>query len=119
MRKKLQTLNPIKAAVIGLLSTAPFLTLNFLVSNQIEPILSILRPDGTTNILEQIVVLFLLLILPLIGAFITVFPMFANKKLYLLNIIIAIILTVGPISISYGLAYDIYKCDILKIPNCD
>lgn len=120
---KMLSSNPKSAALIGFLCSLPFIVVNALVANQVQPILSFIRPTGHTGLFEYGVLAFVLFLLP-IGAFITCRPVLQNekgenRKLYIFNIILAIILFAGFIMISIGLGSDIYQCDVLKIPNCD
>lgn len=117
------SLNPGSAALIGFLCSLPFIVMNALVANQVQPVLSFLRPDGHTSTFEYGLLASVLLLLP-IGAFITLRPVLYKKqdedrKLYIFNIVLAIILFAGFVMISIGLGSDIYQCDVLKIPNCD
>jgi hypothetical protein len=115
--------NPGSAALIGFLCSLPFIVMNALVANQVHPFLLFIRPDGHTSTFEYGLLAFVLLLLPL-GAFIAILPMLrkergGDRKLYIFNIILAIILSAGFVMISFGLGSDIYQCDVLKIPNCD
>lgn len=115
--------NPGSAALIGFLCSIPFIVMNALVANQVQPVLSFIRPDGHTSTFEYGLLAFVLLLLP-IGAFITLRPVLRkeqgkNQKPYIFNIILAIILFTGFVLISIGLGSDIYQCDVLQIPNCD
>jgi hypothetical protein len=120
---KIMTSNPWAAALTGFLCSMPFMIMNALVANQVEPFLSWIRPTGHTSSIEYGLLAFVLLLLP-IGAFITLRPMLPkegdeHRKLYIFNIILAIILFAAFVMISIGLGSDIYQCDVLKIPNCD
>ena len=117
--------NPGWAALVGFLFVVPFLTLNTIVGAQIEPFYSLLRPAGShPGLLEFLLLFILLLLLPLVGAFIAARPMFGKKpegekRFYLLNFIVAVVLLTGSIGLSIGLGREVYRCDVLKIPNCD
>jgi hypothetical protein len=120
---KIMTSNPWSAALTGFLCSMPFIMMNALVANQVEPFLSWIRPTGHTSSIEYGLLAFVLLLLPL-GAFITLRPMLpkdgnGNRKLYIFNMILAMILFAAFLMISIGLGSDIYQCDVLKIPNCD
>lgn len=116
---------PKSAAIVGFLFVLPFLILNTIVGAQIEPFYSLMRPEGYHTGPSEYVLLFtLLLVLPLIGAFIAVRPMFrkgedGKRKFYVLNIVIAAILLIGSITLPIGLGTEIYRCNVLQIPNCD
>lgn len=117
--------HPRRAAFVGLLFVVPFFTVNTIVGARIEPFYSLLRPAGFhTGPSEYILLFVLLLLLPLAGAFIAARPMFGKKpegekRFYLLNIIVAVVLLTGSITLSIGLGTEVYRCDVLKVPNCD
>src|SRR5688572_3299163 len=73
--------NPKTAALTGFLFALPFLIMNAMVANQFQPLLSFLRPDGHTSSFEYVLLALVLILLP-IGAFISIRPMLAEKKLY-------------------------------------
>lgn len=115
--------NPKSAALVGFLFALPFLILNAIVGNKIEPFISLIRPDTHTSPFEYVLLAVVLFLLPT-GAFIAVRPMFqkgveGKRKFYLVNTIIAAILVTGFVALSIGLGSDIYRCDVLHIPNCD
>jgi len=115
--------NPKSAALVGFLFAMPFLILNAIVGNKIEPFISLIRPDTHTSPFEYVLLAVVLFLLPT-GAFIAVRPMFqkgveGKRKFYLVNTIIAAILVTGFVALSIGLGSDIYRCDVLHIPNCD
>jgi hypothetical protein len=115
--------NPKSAALIGFLFALPFLILNTIVGSRIEPFYSLMRPDTHTGPFEYVLLAFVLLLIP-IGGFIAATPMLrtgvnGEQKFYLLNTILAAILIAGGIAVFVGLGSEIYRCDILQIPNCD
>jgi len=115
--------NPRSAAFVGFLFALPFVFLNTIVGSRIEPFYSLIRPDTHTSPFEYVLLAVVLLLLP-VGAFIAVRPMFqkgahGKRKFYLVNIILAAILVTGFAALSIGLGSDIYRCDVLLIPNCD
>jgi len=115
--------NPKSAALAGFLFALPFLVMNTIVGSRIEPFFSLIRPDTHTSPFEFVLLAVILILLP-VGAFIAVRPMFrkranGERKFYLLNTIIALILLAGFSALSIGLGSDIYRCDVLQIPNCD
>lgn len=119
------TTNPKSAAFVGFLFVVPFLVMNAIVGAKIEPFISILRPeDYHTGPYEYVLLFLLLFLLPLVGAFIAARPMFitgadGKRKFYLLNVIVVAILLIGSLALSIGLGTEIYRCDVLQIPNCD
>jgi len=115
--------NPKSAALVGFLFALPFVVMNTIVGSRIEPFYSLIRPDTHTSPFEYVLLAVVLLLLP-VGAFIAVRPMFQNgvdgeRKFYLVNILLATILVTGFVALSIGLGSDIYRCDVLLIPNCD
>ena len=115
--------NPRLAALVGFLFVLPFLIMNTIVGSQIEPFYSLLRPQGPQPVGEYALLFTSLLVLPFIGAFIAARPMLqkedGKRKFYLLNSIIVAILLIFSITLSIGLGTEIYRCDVLHIPNCD
>lgn len=115
--------NPKSAAVVGFLFALPFLILNMIVGSRIEPFFSFVRPDTHTSPFEYVLLAVVLLLIP-IGGFIAARPMLqkganGERKFYLLNMILAAFLIAGGVALFVGLGSDIYRCDVLRIPNCD
>lgn len=117
--------NPNKSALIGILFFLPFLIMNAIVGSRIEPFYSFLRPEGAvrTGIFEY-ALLAILFLLILFGAFVAARPMLqkgvdGKRKFYLLNFILAVILFAIFLALTIGVGSDIYRCDVLHIPNCD
>lgn len=123
MFKKLKNIRPGAAALVGVLCAFPFVFLNFIVGNRIEPLYSLIRPGIHTSALEYILLHVIILLIP-VGASMALVPALqkganGKRKLYPLNIIIAVALFTFFIFLAIGLGSDIYRCDILKVPNCD
>jgi hypothetical protein len=121
--KKTKSVNPNLIALLGLTFSLPFLFLNAIIGNRIEPIFSFIRPDIHTSQLEYLLLLTSVSLLPIGGA-IAIRPVFqktagSNQKIYLLNYASSLVLFILFALLVIGLGSDIYKCDILKIPNCD
>lgn len=115
--------NPKSAALIGSLFIVPLIALNQIVGDKIEPFFSLIRPGIHTSPLEYVLLPVVLLLLP-VGAFIAVRPIFrketgGNRKLYLVNCIPAALLLLVFVLISVAWGSEIYRCEILQIPNCD
>lgn len=117
------TANPKTAAVVGLLFIIPLIALNQIVGDKIEPFYSLIRPGVHTSRFEYVLLPVVLLLLP-VGAFVAVRPMFrketgAKRKFYVVNVALAALLlgVFAVISVAWGT--EIYRCDILQIPNCD
>lgn len=119
-----RTITPMKAVLLGLLSLVPFLILNTVAMNQFEPVLSLLRPEGSTTILEQIIMFLFVLPLPLLGAYVALTPVLRKgadgvRVLHPLNVIVALLIIVASLAISFELGMEIYECDVLGVVNCD
>ena len=115
--------NPKSAALVGLLFIAPFVLLNAIVGSRIEPFFSLIRPGIHTGPFEYILLFFVLFLIP-VGSFIAIRPMFqkgaeGKRKFYLVNAILAALLLIVFVMLSVGLGSEIYRCDVLQIPNCD
>lgn len=109
------------AAFVGFLFSLPFITTNFIISLRIEPFYSFIGTFPSVRN-STFFPLFLLLLFP-IGAFIALKPMLKTskkkRKFYLINISLASILLIVFLLLFFALAVDTYRCDVLKIPNCD
>jgi len=117
------TTNPKSAALIGLLFIVPLIALNKIVGDRIEPFFSLIRPGIHTSPLEYVLLPIVLFLLP-VGAFIAIRPMLRkeaneNRKFYLVNGTLATLLLAVFILISFAWGSEIYRCDVLQIPNCD
>jgi len=117
------TTNPKSAALTGLLSIVPLIVLNKIVGDRIEPFFSLIRPGIHTSPMEYVLLPIVLFLLP-VGAFIAIRPMLRNgadvkRKLYLVNCILATLLLIVFVLLLVALGSEIYRCDILQIPNCD
>lgn len=114
-------MNPKSAAIVGFLFSLPFIIANFIVSLRIEPFYSFLEifPDVRNS---TVLPLLLTCLFP-IGAFVAIKPMLktsnGKRKFYLLNTILALIMISLFIFVFFPLLEDTYRCDVLKIPNCD
>ena len=116
-------MHPPIAAATGALLTVPFLMANAIVGNRIEPFFSLIRPGPHTSGREYVLLFVVVCLLP-VGAFVAVRPMLrgettGRRTIYLLNGIIAALLLVAFAMLSIGLGSEIYRCDVLQIPNCD
>lgn len=116
-------MNPYSAACRGFLFSLPFIILNTIIANRIEPFFTFIRPGEHTSVFEYVLLLTVLLFLP-IGAFVAIRPMLykgpgGKRHFYLLNSIIAALLLFAFISLSVAFGSDIYRCDVAQLPNCD
>lgn len=116
-------MNPKSSALIGGLLMVPFVAANSIVGNRIEPFFSFIRPGLHTSAFEYMLLFVVIGCLP-VGAFIAARPIFergadGKRRIYLLNGILAAFMLVVFVMLSAGLGADIYRCDVLQIPNCD
>jgi hypothetical protein len=114
---------PRVAAVLGALCLLPFVAANAVVGNRIEPFFSLIRPGVRTSPREY-VLLAVLLVLIAIGACIAARPMvapgpFARPRVRLLNVAVAGLLSIVFLTLTTTLGMEIYRCDVLGVPNCD
>jgi hypothetical protein len=117
------TPNPTLAALRGLFLVLPFVTMNAIVGNRIEPFFSLIRPGIHTSPREY-VLLFSVVLLIAVGAFLAARPLLqkgtdGKRRFHAVNAIVATLLCMAFVAVSVGLGSDIYRCDILRIPNCD
>jgi len=117
------TTNPTLAALSGVLLVLPFLTMNAIVGARIEPFFSFIRPGIHTSTVEYVLLFTVLLLIP-VGAFLAARPLIqkgpdGKRRFYAVNAILATLLCVVFVVLFVGLGSDIYRCDILRIPNCD
>jgi len=115
--------NPKSAAVVGFLFALPFLILNTIVGTRIEPFVSLIRPGAHTGPFEYVLLFIVVLLIP-VGAFIAIRPMLqkgvdGKRKFHLINVTLAAIMLVLFVIISGALISEIYRCNVLQIPNCD
>lgn len=119
--------NPKSAALVAFLFTLPFMVLNTIAGNQIEPFYTIFKVNTGGGFWDHpighISLIIALLLFPL-GAIIAIRPMLQKtendrQKLYLVNIILAAIMFGFFFLISGALLEEIYGCNVLQIPNCD
>ena len=114
-------MSPKSAAFVGFLFSLPFIVANFIVSLRIEPFYSFLGTFPTVRN-STLFPLLLLLLFP-VGAFIAIRPLLktsnGKRKFYLVNITLASIMLIVFLLLFFALAGDTYRCDVLKIPNCD
>lgn len=109
------------AAFVGFLFSLPFIITNFIVSLRIQPFYSFLEifPDVRNSTLLP---LLLTLLFP-VGAFIALWPMVklsnGKRKFHFLNIALASVMLFLFFFVFFPLLGDTYRCDVLKIPNCD
>ncbi len=103
---------------IGVALAIPFLCANALVGLQAQLFLKLLRPFGETTNYEHLLVLILIALVG-VGGIVSLFPIVNERRFYVVNAIVGLAFLAFALFGGYGLGYDFYKCDILKIPNCD
>jgi len=119
--------NPRSAALIAFLFTLPFMVLNTIAGNQIEPFFTIFEVNTGGGFWDHpvghISLIVALLLFP-IGAVISIQPMFQKgadrkRKFHLMNVLLAVIMVFLFVLISGALISEIYRCNVSQIPNCD
>lgn len=111
------------AAFRGLLLLLPFLILNAIVANRIQPFFSWIRPGPHTSLQEVVLLGLVLLLLPA-GAWVALRPIWNNsgrmqRHVYVANLAVAALLIIAFSALSLGLGSEIYACEVLRVPNCD
>lgn len=117
------TTRPAFAAVTGSLFLLPLVAVNTIVGNRIEPFFSFIRPGIHTSPREY-GLLFIVLVLIPVGAVVAARPMLrrgadGRRPFYSLNAALAALLCLAFVALSVALGTDIYRCDVLGVPNCD
>jgi hypothetical protein len=115
--------NPGSAAIRGALLLLPFLAANAIVANRIEPFFSLIRPGIHTSPQEYVLLVTVVLLIAG-GAFVAGRPLCqkgldGKRHFYVANAVLATLLGAIFIVLSVALGSEIYRCDILGIPNCD
>jgi len=115
--------HPGLSAATGAMLMLPFLAANAIVGHRIEPFFSLIRPGPQTSAREYVLLAVVLLCLPA-GAFVALRPMLGRgpdgrRRIYFVNGLLAAFLIVVFLTISIALGSEIYRCDVLQIPNCD
>ncbi|HET9588805.1 MAG TPA: hypothetical protein VFO91_08455 [Anaerolineales bacterium] len=115
--------NPKLAALVGLFFIVPFALLNAIVGNRIEPFFSLIRPAIHTGPHEYLVLFIVLLLIP-VGSYIALQPILhrgaeGRRRFYPVSVLLAAVLLMVFVTLSAALGSEIYRCDVLQIPNCD
>jgi hypothetical protein len=123
MQQSRQSRNPKAAALFGGLLFLPFVAANAIIANRIEPFFSFIRPGLNTSPFEYGLLAVVLGLMP-VGAFIAARPLFDKSTYprgrdYLVNGGIAVLMLVVFVTLTVALGDEIYRCDVLRIPNCD
>lgn len=104
--------------LIFIISILPFLTLNTIVSQQIQPMLGWIRPTGHTS-LGELMVLGISLMWAAYGAVRIIQPIRSASPWSIVRVIGGFGLFALVLVVTYGIGEEIYHCDIMHQPNCD
>ena len=99
-------------------SLVPFVGLNTIVSQHIQPILGWIRPTGHTS-LGELVLLGLSLLWAAYGAVRIIQPMRRVSPWSVVRMISGLGLFALVLVVTYGIGDEIYRCDIMHQLNCD
>lgn len=120
-------INPHFAALSAFLLTLPLLLLNTIANKQIEPLSTFFKVNTAGGFWDYPVghlsLIGALVLLPC-GAIIALRPMgqrrsAGGRKVYPLNLLLALLLLALFCLISGAFLEEIYRCNILQVPNCD
>lgn len=119
---------PNRAAFISILLFLPFFLLNLMVSQDIEPIDSFFRSvislDGLrTNPLGHLVFLVCIMLIP-VGSIIALRHAIQSgtdgkRQVHAVNLILGAITMLFFVMVAGALITEVYRCDMMLIPNCD
>jgi hypothetical protein len=117
------TARPRSAALVGVLFALPFAILNAIVATRLEPFFSTIRPGIHTSWIEYILLFIVVTLFP-VGAFIAIRPILRKsadgaRRFYVVNGLVAALLVIAFGVLVVGLGSEIYRCDVLQVPNCD
>ena len=101
-----------------ILSILPFLVLNTIVSQQIQPMLGWMRPTGHTS-LPELVLLGVSLMWAGYGAMRIMLPIRVSPPWSIVRIVGGVGLFALVLMLTYVVGEEIYRCDIIREPNCD
>lgn len=119
--------NPKSAALFSFLLTLPLILLNTIAINRIDPFFTIFQINTAGSFWDYPIghstALVALLLLPC-GAAIALRPLLqtggsGKQAFYLVNIFLSVIMLAAFVLISGALIEEIYRCNVLQIPNCD
>ena len=111
-----------KSLGIGILLVLPFILLNYAVASQFQPLISFLRPDSHTSLLEQIL-LSGALVLACVGGAVALRPIISrdndDKTFYIINAVFGVFIILASLTLLTTFAQEVYYCDVMKILICD
>ncbi len=110
-------LRPDIALLVGFLFALPFVVANIIAVTGIAPAYSWLVGLGPH-------IIFAVLVLGFVGGVVALVPLFqkgadGTRRFFVLNALIGVGLILFFTVIGYALGEEIYRCDVLQIPNCD
>jgi cytochrome c biogenesis factor len=116
-------MRPNTAVLVGFILALPFAIANVIVATRMEPLYSFLDSLGFISS-SPFPAVMILIAIGLAGSFVAAWPMLrkdadGRRKFYLLNAVVAVVLFVGFFVIGIELGEEVYRCDVLGIPNCD
>lgn len=101
---------------LGIALSLPFVVANFIAVTGLEPVYSWLVELGPYGV-------FTLITLGFLGGVVALLPLCTKGQtgyqVFVLNAVIGVTLIVFFIFVGFALGEEIYRCDILRIPNCD
>ena len=120
--------SPKSAALIGFILLLPLFILNVMAGLDIEAFDIFFRSIFSIdmyriNPLGSFVITVAILLLP-VGLIFTLWPMLrkgadGKRRLYIVNLILAAFIFVFLVIFVGGMTSEVYRCDVLRIPNCD
>lgn len=121
-------ITPAVSLVMGLLLVIPLILMNVMAGLDMPSFDWFFRDVFTlggfrTNPLGSLIILICILLLPL-GAGILLMPTLQSgaagkRRIYPVHLVLAILIFAGFVLFVGVLAEEIYRCDVLQIPNCD
>ncbi len=110
-------------ALTGAILALPFVLLNLAMANQVEPVMSFLRPYGQSTLTEQLL-LFGTLFLIFMGGVIALSPVLQEnakgvRKFRILNAIVGVLLIVFSGVLLSVFVEEVYRCDVLQVQHCN
>jgi hypothetical protein len=103
---------------ITIISVLPFLLLNSIVSQQLQPMLNWLRPSGHTSGIE-LLALGASLLWCGIGAISLIWPFRQTSSWAIIRTTMGVVLLSLVVLLMITIGDEIYRCDILREANCD
>ena len=123
------TARPYLAAVLGLLCAAPAFVLNAIAGAGLEPLYSFFMVGGEGGFLGNPIgylAFFAALALLLVGAWVALRPLLHVQRgaplgwpVWLLNGAMALLLVGLFLLVTLAFGVELYRCDVLGVPNCD